>query len=98
MLQYLMPDSKERFSDRVDAYVKARPSYPKAILGYLAKEIGFTPQWTIADIGSGTAISNQLFLENGNTVHAVEPNAPMRQAAEKSIRRFRKLQEHRRQC
>lgn len=36
----------------------------------------------IADIGSGTGISSQLFLQNNNTVFAVEPNAEMRSAAE----------------
>ena len=36
---------------------------------------------TIADIGAGTGILSQLFLSNGNTVYAVEPNEPMRRAA-----------------
>ena len=81
-------DSKTRFSSRVDSYVKARPTYPREIISYLTKEIALTPQWTIADIGSGTGISTQLFLENGNTVYAIEPNAPMRNAAEKSLAGF----------
>lgn len=36
----------------------------------------------IADIGSGTGISSEIFLENGNTVYAIEPNKEMREAAE----------------
>jgi SAM-dependent methyltransferase len=83
-------DSKERFSARVDAYVAARPRYPKEIIPYLARTIGLTPAWQIVDIGAGTGISCELFLENGNPVTAVEPNAAMRQAAEKSLRGFAK--------
>lgn len=36
----------------------------------------------MADVGSGTGLSSRLFLEAGHTVHAVEPNAGMRAAAE----------------
>src|SRR5207249_3286611 len=36
----------------------------------------------IADVGSGTGISAKLFLDNGNMVYGVEPNGPMREAAE----------------
>jgi SAM-dependent methyltransferase len=43
----------------------------------------------VADIGSGTGILSELFLENGNTVYCVEPNAGMRRAAESSLSKFR---------
>jgi SAM-dependent methyltransferase len=36
----------------------------------------------IADVGSGTGISSELFLEHGNRVFGIEPNLAMRQAAE----------------
>ena len=81
-------DSKQRFSSRVDAYVAARPRYPREVVGYLQNTIGLTPAWHVVDVGSGTGISCELFLENGNAVTAVEPNAPMRSAAEKSLRGF----------
>ena len=84
-------DSKQRFSSRVDAYVAARPRYPREIIPHLQKEIGLTPAWTLADLGSGTGISAELFLQNGNSVSGVEPNAPMRAAAEKSLRGFAKF-------
>lgn len=72
----------ERFSNRVENYIRFRPHYPKEIIPFLKKEIGLTSQWTVADIGSGTGISTELFLQNGNSVFAVEPNKNMRQAAE----------------
>jgi SAM-dependent methyltransferase len=79
------PKSTERFSDRVDNYVRYRPTYPAEVVGVLANEIGLEPSWDIADIGSGTGISTELFLRNGNSVYGVEPNAPMRQAAERLL-------------
>jgi SAM-dependent methyltransferase len=75
----------QRFSDRVDNYVKYRPDYPKEIIAILAEAIAFSPDWIVADIGSGTGISTSLFLDNGNKVYAVEPNGPMRNKAEELL-------------
>ena len=74
--------SVERFSSRVANYVRYRPGYPKEILDLLRKECGLTSDSLIADIGSGTGKSAEIFLENGNVVIGVEPNAGMRAAAE----------------
>lgn len=81
-------NSKVRFSDRVEAYVAARPCYPRAVIEHLTQSIGLTPAWQVVDVGAGTGISSELFLQNGNPVTAVEPNAPMRAAAEQSLRGF----------
>jgi SAM-dependent methyltransferase len=78
-----MTSATGRFSNRVDNYVRYRPHYPAEIIPLLRQRIGLGTGWTIADIGSGTGISAELFLENGNRVFAVEPNAEMRSAAEK---------------
>ncbi|MCB0113179.1 MAG: class I SAM-dependent methyltransferase [Caldilineaceae bacterium] len=77
-----MTDSVSRFSDRVDNYRKYRPGYPPEILAFLHRTINLSPFWTVADIGSGTGIFAEIFLEYGNTVIGVEPNAAMRAAAE----------------
>jgi SAM-dependent methyltransferase len=76
-----MPDPTQRFTTRVENYVKYRPSYPPGILDVLARRCGLTSSSQIADIGSGTGILTALFLKNGNTVYAVEPNQAMRTAA-----------------
>jgi SAM-dependent methyltransferase len=76
------PDATTRFSDRVQNYVRCRPGYPPAVLDVLRAETGLAPSHVIADVGSGTGISARLFVEAGNAVHAVEPNAEMRTAAE----------------
>lgn len=77
-----MSDSVERFSNRVENYVKYRPDYPHKIIGYLELNCGLTSKSVIADVGCGPGISSRLFLENGNRVIGVEPNAAMRSAAE----------------
>lgn len=78
----LSHDYKTRFSNRVSDYVKYRPHYPPAVLDLLHRTIALQAGWVVADIGSGTGISAELFLEFGCQVYAVEPNAEMRAAAE----------------
>lgn len=78
-------NSTTRFSDRVEDYVKYRPRYPAAIVAYLQEQYGFGTDWVVADIGSGTGISTELFLRNGNKVFAVEPNPGMRAKAEEIL-------------
>lgn len=73
-------DSKGRFSNRVDTYVKCRPSYPRELIDYLYGEVGFNADSEIADIGAGTGIFTKLLLERGSRVNAVEPNSGMRDA------------------
>ena len=68
----------ERFSNRVENYIKYRPGYPQAVLDTLRAECGLNEDSMVADIGSGTGILSEMFLENGNTVFAVEPNREMR--------------------
>lgn len=63
----------ERFSNRVENYVRYRPHYPKEIIPFLESKLGLIKQSVVVDIGSGTGISSEIFLENGNTVYAVEP-------------------------
>ncbi len=78
-------DSVSRFSNRVSDYVRFRPSYPRQILDLLARDCSLSPASIVADIGSGTGILTRLFLDYGNTVYAVEPNAAMRAAAEETL-------------
>ena len=81
-------DTTLRFSNRVDNYVKYRPTYPAEVLGTLKANCQFTHDSHIADIGSGTGILTRLFLQNGNSVFGVEPNREMREAGERLLRDF----------
>lgn len=70
-----------RFSDKVENYIRYRPSYPQEVLDVLAQTFSLAPGSAIADIGAGTGIFTKLLLERDYQVWAVEPNEPMRQAA-----------------
>src|ERR1700751_2712080 len=81
-------NSTQRFSDRVENYIRYRPSYPPQVLETLRAECGLTRDSTIADIASGTGIFSRLLLDNGNRVCGVEPNREMREAAERLLAGF----------
>ncbi|MEP7147939.1 MAG: class I SAM-dependent methyltransferase, partial [Acidobacteriota bacterium] len=83
-----------RFSNRVANYVKYRPGYPPEALDLFRSEMGLTEGSLVADIGSGTGLSAKPFLENGNTVYGVEPNAAMRAAAEEYLSEFSNFISH----
>lgn len=83
-----MTNTIERFSNRVENYVKYRPGYPPEVLDLFREEMNLQKTAVIADIGSGTGISAKLFLENGNTVFGVEPNELMREAAGNFLKDF----------
>lgn len=74
-------DPKERFRGRVQAYARARPGYPSALVEYLQREAGLTAHHLVADIGAGTGLSSAPFVRLGNRVFAIEPNPQMRRAA-----------------
>lgn len=78
-------NSKEKFSNRVDSYLKYRPSYPKEAIDYLYDFVGLRSNSKILDIGSGTGIISKLLLERGSYLIAVEPNQAMREAAEQML-------------
>ena len=68
--------------------MRYRPSYPGALLKLLHEAWGLTPATVIGDIGSGTGLLSRLFLENGNEVFGIEPNAAMRMAGEEYLAGF----------
>lgn len=83
-----MMDPTQRFSSRVDNYIKYRPGYPQELITTLQEECLLIATDVIADIGSGTGILTELFLNNGNPVFAIEPNAEMRAAGERLLGRY----------
>ena len=83
-----MSNPTERFSNRVENYVKYRPEYPSVVLDLLVSECQLTPVSVIADIGSGTGLLAKLFLKYGNPVFGVEPNEKMRTAAEELLKEY----------
>lgn len=72
-------NSTTRFSKRVDDYVKYRPGYPAGLVPFLQAHGALMPGMQLADIGSGTGISAELFLKAGDRVTGIEPNREMRE-------------------
>jgi SAM-dependent methyltransferase len=72
----------ERFSERAGAYRAGRPSYPEAAIAALFAGLGDPHALVAVDLGAGTGISSRVLAAHGARVLAVEPNAPMREAAE----------------
>jgi ubiquinone/menaquinone biosynthesis C-methylase UbiE len=81
-------NATQRFSSRVDNYVRYRPGYPTEVLELLKAECGLTSDSVIADIAFGTGIFTWMLLENGNRVFGVEPNAEMRRAGEQFLKSY----------
>jgi SAM-dependent methyltransferase len=81
-------DSKERFTSRVDHYVRYRPGYPPQGVAELQVACGLAEGSHVADVGSGTGLSSLPFLQLGCRVSGVEPNAAMRAAGEQFLRAY----------
>lgn len=84
-------DNKKLFSDRVEDYVKYRPSYPAEMLSFIL-EHGITPNSMVCDIGSGTGILSELLLKKGIKVIGIEPNNEMRKYSEQLMEKYPKFE------
>ena len=67
----------ERFSSQA-RFCDRRPEYPAEVIAILRRDLGLEPRHVAADVGAGTGKLTKLFLENGNRVFALEPNAENR--------------------
>jgi ubiquinone/menaquinone biosynthesis C-methylase UbiE len=90
-LDMSVKDATQRFSSRVENYVRYRPGYPLEIIDLLKKECGLTRDTVIADIAFGTGLFTRLLLENGNRVIGVEPNDDMRRAGEEFLKSYQRF-------
>lgn len=87
-----IPDNTTRFSDRVENYIKYRPSYPSRIVEFLENTDRLNRASVMADIGSGTGKLSEVFLEQGFPVIGIEPNREMREAAESLLSEYMKFE------
>lgn len=77
-----------RFSKRAADYVLYRPTYPSTLFDWIDARLGKGKRRHVADIGAGTGMSTEPFLERGYRVTAVEPNAAMREQLGRVQERF----------
>jgi len=78
-------NATERFSDRADAYVRARPTYPDAVVTHLEQADALSAGATVVDLGVGTGLSAEPFLRAGYAVIGVEPNDAMRESGDRFL-------------
>ena len=87
-----MPDAarhpEARFSDRAEDYVKYRPHYSPDVVKAVQEACTLRPEHVIADVGCGSGLLAEIFLDNGNRVIGVEPNREMRRAGEEYLARY----------
>ncbi len=82
------PDATQRFSSRVEKYVRYRPGYPPDVIDLLQQQCGLSAASVVADVASGTGLFTRLVLQSGCKVFGVEPNADMRKAGEEFLATF----------
>lgn len=70
------------FSSKARDYARGRPAYPPALFAQIEQHLGAGEPLRIADVGAGTGVLTQGWLERGHQVIAVEPNDEMRAAAD----------------
>ena len=80
-----MKASVKLFSGRAKNYVKYRPGYADTLLDFFVAQCGLTSDLIIADLGSGTGTLTKMLLDHDNSVFAIEPNAEMRNMAERLL-------------
>ncbi len=78
-------DPVSRFSDRAEDYARYRPRYGSDVVHAIQQACNLRPEHLIADVGCGTGLLAEIFLQNGNRVIGVEPNCEMRLAGEKYL-------------
>jgi SAM-dependent methyltransferase len=78
-------EATERFSNRADAYVRGRPSYPQQLVDHLQQVGALNGGHLVVDLGVGTGMSAEPFLRSGYSVIGVEPNEAMRLAGDEHL-------------
>ncbi len=74
-------DVTQRFSNRVENYIKYRPGYPAAMIDHIIARARLRDGDSVADIGSGTGIFTALLLAHGLHVDVTLAN-PLQRLAE----------------
>jgi SAM-dependent methyltransferase len=66
------------YTSEAATYVRGRPEYPAALVGWLRARLGLSSGCNAVDLGAGSGKFTRLMLETGAAVAAVEPVQAMR--------------------
>lgn len=83
--------NENQFTGKAQFY-NSRPTYPQECIDYLINTFGLGSNSVIADIGAGTGILTNPFLEFGCSAYAVEPNEDMFLELNKQLSRYSKVE------
>ncbi len=75
----------EGFSAKADNYVRGRPDYPEAIVGWLRDRLHLGADKAVVDLGAGTGKFTAYLVKTGARVIAVEPVREMRAKIEQTL-------------
>lgn len=78
-------DIVPKYSNKAHSYHQHRWSFDQQAIRALLAEIDLLPGAIVADIGCGTGMSSQPFLQEGYQVYGIEPNPEMRRIAKKTL-------------
>ena len=67
------PEARQGFGAAAQAYVRGRPDYPDAVLGWLRDTLGVGAGRTVIELGAGTGKFTRVLLRTGAGIIAVEP-------------------------
>lgn len=71
----LLPE--RRFEAAADAFVRARPPYPEALVDEIARRSGLEPGAPVLDVAAGAGALTRRLVAAGFAVTAAEPNPEM---------------------
>ena len=78
-------DAVSGYNDRVSTYARHRWDYASEAVRAFTQACGLARDWVVADIGAGTGMVAAHLIDQVQTVHAVEPNAEMREVAFRAL-------------
>jgi SAM-dependent methyltransferase len=81
-------DPAARFSDRAEDYNRYRQHYSNDVVDAVRQACGLRPEHLMADVGCGTGLLAEIFLQDGIRVIGVEPNAEMRRVGEEYLSHY----------
>lgn len=79
---------RETFNDDAELYDKARPGYPPALVGELARVAGLAPESRVLEVGPGTGQLTRSLAGFGCHITAVELGDAMAAVARRRLARF----------
>lgn len=77
----VVPTKRGDFAPQAEAYARARPGYPRALVDELVRASGVERGDSVVELGAGTGLFTSQLTGRGLRITAIEPSAAMRAQA-----------------